>query len=200
MAKNPQFSGIQETIDETQGIIWWGEASEFDASKIEGTETFEELETLGLTDAGSITTDAFTIAENTTEGEGKPDAGGLILAQTASTSAPTITFSLTEMPSPNASPLVYANSAITINEDFVSRITGNGTPSNKILVLITLVNDIKHTIVVTNGAFNGRGDYQMNTEDLNSQEVTYGLLADDNGVAIDRHYVRWDLEAGVPAV
>lgn len=190
MAKNPALAGIQKNISQNIGVVWWAEAGSVDLSTITGEESYDELETLGFTDAGSISTDAFTIAENVEEGETLVDEGGLPIDNTESVSTPSINYALLEMPSTNASPLVYNDSIIEVDgSGNVVSITGQNPPSNKALLLITRVKNTKHVIGLPNAAFLSRGDYQYATGELNSQEVTYSILADEHGEPIYRKYV-----------
>lgn len=184
MAINAQNGGMMKPVEKSRGILWYAEAGDVATDTITADA---DLATIGLTEAGAVTTDGVTIESNAGDTETYLDWNGVTFDSSESTSSPTVTFALLEVLGENAAALVYASSAITADEDGnVTAITGTANPTNKTLVLDTRIKNRRVRVVMPVASFSARGDDEYSNEDLYAWEVTYSILSDSQGNDIIR--------------
>ena len=183
MAVNTAMGGIQKPIEKSRGILWWAEAGTIDVESITSTV---DLSTIGLTEAGGVTTDGVTFAANAEDPETYLDWNGNTFDSGEATSAPSIAFSVLEVLNANAAKLVFAGSAIKSTDGVVTSITGTGNPGNKLIVLDTRIKSKRVRVILPECSFASRGDDSYANDALYSWEVTYNILTGPDGFDIKR--------------
>lgn len=183
MAINANAGGLQKPVEKTRGILWYVDAGEVDISTITATSALTNF-----TEAGAITTDGVTISAEAGDTETYLDWNGNAFDSSEATSTSSISFSLLEVLSERAAALVFDEAVITATDGAVTKISGTSNPSNKTFVLDTRIKNTAVRLILPVCSFAGRGDDAYANDSLYSWEVTYNILADENGLDIVRLY------------
>ena len=143
---------------------------------------------MGFVDAGAISTDGVTLSANTTEPETYQDWNGNVIDASEATSAQSIEFSVLETTREAAAELVFAKSSITSAGGEVTKISGTGNPTNKVIVVDTRIKNKRHRVILAEASFAGRGDDSVANDALYAWNVTYNALTDADGNDVIRLY------------
>lgn len=183
MTINAQNIGLFERIEDGLSTLWYAEANAADVATVKSAVLANDTklsEVAGLTAAGAVATEGFTMAENVSEGEVYNALEADSVARGKSTIAPTIVFSLLEGVTANSQRLVFRNVEADSNGN-VERISGFGSPTNKFFVMEYRIKNNRIRVVLPEVEFISRGDIIIGAEELESYEVTYGISSDSDG-------------------